>query len=92
MDNYIQSLQNTVDHDQLYIQQFMDSYTTTQSDLVELHNTSQKIQKDGPILQDKYNQSKEMNGVSVLSPDNTSRAIKAGVIISLLVSLAFVTR
>jgi hypothetical protein len=81
LDAMVVEQQNKIVGNQNYIQQFLSKYGNSASELTRLHETSQKIQKEGPKLQDEYERTKRLNPTPVV--DNTGLYVKAGVIAGL---------
>jgi hypothetical protein len=79
----------TTKNDQ-YLKGFVDSYETTNQDIVDLHNKSRKIRKEGPAIQDELAKSRIMHQHQIATVNDTGLYIKAGVVIALVVVVGIV--
>jgi hypothetical protein len=82
------SQQNSVAANQAHIRTFMEDYQTTNSDLVQLHEKSIEIRKEGPKIQDEYETTKRLNPAPAVN--NTGLYVKAGIVAGLTALIAFV--
>ena len=73
-----------------FIQQFTDSYSTTNADIAKLQHQSKVIQTQGPALQDSLAQSQQLHNHVVAAADETSLYVKASIVFGLLVIVGIV--
>jgi CHASE3 domain sensor protein len=81
----IQSSAKIAEDNERYIQNFLDSYESTNEDIVSLHKKSKDIQTQGPKLQDDLAQSRQLHAHEVAAINDTYLYIKAGVVVGLLI-------
>jgi len=69
-----------------YIQNFVNSFTQTNPDLVNLHQKASTLERQVPLVQNEYVQTQMMNESPVAAHiDYTPYLIKAGVVVGLAV-------
>ena len=61
LNRYIQTLQQTKQQNNSFIQQFTNEYATTNKDIVDAQGTLKMVKEKGPELQDTYETLKEVN-------------------------------
>jgi len=78
------------DNNDKYLKTFTDSYATTNKDITDLHDKSQQIKKEGPAIQDKLAQSKQLHQHQIAAVNDTGLYIKAGIVVALVVIVGIV--
>lgn len=73
-----------------YIQEFVGDYEVTTGELVDLHEKSKKIQKQGPALQDELVRTQQLHSHAVAVVDETSLYVKASIVFGLLIVVGIV--
>jgi len=86
----IANAQTATQSNEAYIQEFVADYEDTNGEIVELHEKSKKIQKQGPALQDELVQSQRLHSHVVAVADETSLYIKASIVFGLLIVVGIV--
>jgi hypothetical protein len=86
----IGSVSAAVGTNDIYIQNFIDSYTTTNKDITDLQVKSKAIQAEGPALQNTLVKTQQLNSQIVNAADETSLYVKAGIVVGLLVIVGII--
>ena len=90
VNRIIGDAQATASKNDEYLQDFVSSYETANTDIVDLHNKSKKIRKEGPEIQDKLAQSRQLHQQEIATVNDTGIYIKAGIVVALVVIVGIV--
>jgi CHASE3 domain sensor protein len=90
IDSIIGEAESTATKNDEYLQGFIDSYETTNHEIVDLHNKSKKIRKEGPEIQDKLAQSRQLHQHEIAAVNDTGLYIKSGIVVALVVIVGIV--
>lgn len=90
VNSVIKDASTAADKNDQYLQQFVGSYETTNHEIVDLHRKSKNIRKEGPEIQDKLAQSKQLYQHQIAVINDTGLYIKAGIVVTLVVIVGIV--
>jgi membrane-bound ClpP family serine protease len=89
-NKFIVDSSKTINENDAYIQNFLSSYENSNSDITRLHKRSQRIQKEGPRLQDALAQSRQLHQREVKAVNDTYMYVKGAIVVGLLVIVGIV--
>jgi CHASE3 domain sensor protein len=90
INSIIGEASSVADKNDKYLQGFIGSYETTNHEIVDLHKKSKSIQKEGPAIQDKLAQSRQLHQHQIAAVNDTGLYVKAGIVVALVVIVGIV--
>ena len=91
INQMLSAVSSTATRNDTYIQSFIDTYSTTNSDIISLQAKSRDIRTQGPALQNTLAQAQQMKTATIPIADDISLYVKAAIVVGLVVVVGIVT-
>ena len=90
VNNHIMRINRSVEEDAAHIRTLMNTYDDNDEVITDLDKKIKRIKKQGPTLQNEYEQTKRLNQREIQDIDNTYAYVKGAIVAGLLIVVGII--